>query len=156
MHRLFVLFLILPWWGYLPIAAGVVWLGELAHEQAVETEAERKAAYAVGPPPSVDLSVFKRATDRGAADEVHVRGWIETGYNYELVEHTYGVPTNRRFLYMLFGEGDTPGSKTVRSSDLGSASMKPRSTKTHPSVPSKRTPCGFSTSSVKCMVTPFA
>ncbi|WP_281842559.1 hypothetical protein [Sinisalibacter aestuarii] len=105
----------LPWWAFFPVAGGVVWLGEKAYSVALEAEAEKQAALDAGIPAAVDLGAFDRETDRHRAGEVHVRGWIDTDLNYELVQRTNGVPTSRRYMYMLFGEADPAGSPVVRA-----------------------------------------
>ncbi|MGH1370262.1 MAG: hypothetical protein ACRBCL_16755 [Maritimibacter sp.] len=116
MARLFVLFfLMLPWWAFFPIAAGVGWLAEKAHTSAQEKEAVRYEALQNGPPPAVDLSEFQYDQHVGLADEVNIVGWINTDYNYTLVERTNGLKTDEHFLYMLFGSEQGRDAKIVRA-----------------------------------------
>lgn len=115
MVRLFLLFLMLPWWAYVPVAAGVVWLGEKAHTTSQAAQAERAAAIAAGMPSVVDLSAFSKADHIGLAGEVHVQGWINSAYNYTLVERTNGVKTDENFLFMLFGSDQGHDAKMVRA-----------------------------------------
>jgi hypothetical protein len=115
MGRLFILLLMLPWWGYLPLAGGAVWVGEQVYVRALQTEAAKAAALAEGPPAAVDLAAFDLAEDRHGANEVNLRGWIDTTLNYELVKRSNGVTTSRRYMYALFGESDPAGSKLVRA-----------------------------------------
>lgn len=115
MGRLFVLFFLLPWWAYIPASAGVLWLGERVYEQALETEAEKVAALEQGLPEAVDLGAFDRTNDRHAANEVNVYGWFDPELNYELVKRRNGVPTDTRYLYMMFGTADPKGAREVRA-----------------------------------------
>lgn len=115
MQRLFILLLVLPWWAYFPLAGGVGYLAEMSYRGALAEQAEKAAALAEAPPPVVDLSTLRRDADIHAADEVHVRGRIDTDRNYELIKRTNGVRTGTRFMYMMFGSQDVPGAQVVRA-----------------------------------------
>lgn len=115
MQRLIILFFLLPWWAYVPIAGGVAYLGNEVYKHELETEAEREAALDLGAPFPVDLSLFDEDVHIGPAGEVNVLGWINTDYNYTLTKRTNGVKTSERYLYMVFGMGDDPSSRTVRA-----------------------------------------
>ena len=115
MFRLIALLMFLPWWAYIPASLGVVWLGETAYRQALESEAEKAAALEGGMPAPVDLGGFERARDVHLGDEVHVTGWIDPELNYELVKRKNGIPVSTRYMFMIFGAGDAPGAGTVRA-----------------------------------------
>ncbi|MEC7761246.1 MAG: hypothetical protein VX874_04940 [Pseudomonadota bacterium] len=115
MQRLIILFFLLPWWAYVPIAGGVAYLGNEVYKTELRTEAEREAALALGAPDPVDLATFDRDVHIGPADEVNVLGWINTEYNYTLTKRTNGVKTSEKYLYMLFGMADEPGARAVRA-----------------------------------------
>lgn len=114
MGRLLVLFFIMPWWAYVPASIGVLWLGERVYEQALATEAEKATALEMPVPGAVDLAEFDRGRDIHAADEIHVTGWIDADLNYELVKRRNGIPTDTRYLYMMFGATDPLGAPEVR------------------------------------------
>lgn len=118
MGRLLVLFFLLPWWAYIPVSLGALWLGERAYEQALETEADKAAALELGAPAPVDLGAFDIFRDIHAADEVHVSGWIDADLNYELVKKRKGVTTDTRQMFMMFGTEDSKGAPEVRAALL--------------------------------------
>ncbi len=114
---LFILFA-LPWWAYLAASGGVVWLGYEAYKMEEVKLAERQAQAAAPPVPEiVDLSEFDRSRDVAPpADELHVKGWINTDYNYELIKRTNGgVRTGSRFMFVLFGVNDTEINNVPRA-----------------------------------------
>lgn len=115
MQRLIILFFLLPWWAYVPLAGGVAYLGNEVYKHELQTEAERMAALELGAPDPVDLAVFDEDVHIGPADEVNVIGWINTEYNYTLTKRTNGVKTSERYLYMVFGMSDDPSSQSVRA-----------------------------------------
>jgi hypothetical protein len=115
MQRLFFLLLVLPWWAYVPLAGGVIWLGETVHEQAQKTETERALALQSPAPAPVNLSDFRRDTHIGLADEVHVNGWVNFDLNYELERRRNGIVTGTRFIYVLFGRDDAATSNLPRA-----------------------------------------
>ncbi len=115
MGRILVLFFLLPWWVYIPASLGVVWLAERSYEHALATEAEKAAALEAGLPVAVDLGDFDRDRDIHAVEEVHVTGWINPDFNYELIQKTNGVTTDTRFMFMMFGSGDPAEAREVRA-----------------------------------------
>ncbi|WP_292020280.1 hypothetical protein [Maritimibacter sp. UBA3975] len=115
MQRLIILFFMLPWWAYVPIAGGVAYLGQEVYSHEMEAEAARGVALELGAPDPVDLALFDEEVHIGPAREVNVVGWINTDYNYTLTKRTNGVKTSERYLYMVFGVGDDPASRTVRA-----------------------------------------
>ncbi|WP_421702653.1 hypothetical protein [Aliiroseovarius sp.] len=122
---LFILFA-LPWWAYLGASGGVVWLGYQAYQMEQEKLAERQAQAAAPMPEVVDLSDFDRSRDVAPADELHVKGWINTDYNYELIKRTNGVRTGSRFMFVLFGSEDDATSRMARAAIIFSEADKDR------------------------------
>lgn len=122
---LFILFA-LPWWAYLAASGGVVWLGYQAYEMEQVKLAERQAQAEAPPPEIVDLSQFDRTRDVAPADELHVRGWINTDYNYELIKRTNGITTGSRFMFVLFGSQDDAASKVARAAIIFTEADKDR------------------------------
>ncbi|MDJ0826748.1 MAG: hypothetical protein QNJ16_14705 [Rhodobacter sp.] len=114
MFSSFQLLLRLPFWAYLILAVGALFLGEELRKQAEAYEAEKKIARAQGAPAPVDLTEFQPDEHVGAADEVHVTGWVDVDYNYHLVKRRKGLDTER-YALMLFGAGDADGSREVRA-----------------------------------------
>lgn len=114
MGRLFILLLALPWWAYLLLSGGAVWYGEQAHLAVVADRAARAEALAAGPPQPVDIARYDRVANGNPLGEVVLRGWIDTEFTYELVKTVNGTPSERRYLYLLFGEADPAGSDVVR------------------------------------------
>ena len=122
---LFILFA-LPWWAYLAASGGVVWLGYQAYEMEQVKLAERQAQAQAPAPEVVDLSHFDRSRDVAPADELHVSGWINTDYNYELIKKTNGVRTGSRFMFVLFGSEDDAASKVARAAIIFTEADKDR------------------------------
>ncbi len=127
MQRLFLFLLVaLPWWGYLALSGGVAWLGYEAYQKERVELAERQAQAMAPPPEVVDLSQFDLSRDVAPADELHVRGWINTDYSYELIKRTNGVRTGTRFMYVLFGSEDDAASKQARAAVVMTEADKDR------------------------------
>jgi len=126
--RLFVLFLALPWWAYFPISGGIAWLGHYAYEAWLSEEAAKVEALATAPPAVVDLAMFSRERDVHLADEVHVKGWINTDLNYRLTltEANTNRVKQERFMYMMFGVDDPAGGSTVRAALVLNAAERDR------------------------------
>ncbi|WP_298500686.1 hypothetical protein [uncultured Maritimibacter sp.] len=132
MGRLVVLFFMLPWWAYMPIAGGAVYLTNEVYWSELRDQAEVEQALARPVPEAVDLSVFDRDQHVGLADEVHVTGWINTDYNYTLVKRTNGVKTSERFMYMIFGGEDGFDAREVRAVLVLTQSEKDRFVEVYP------------------------
>ncbi len=115
MGRFLALFFLLPWWVYIPASLGVVWLAERSYEHALEAEAEKAAALDAGLPVAVDLSDFDRDRDVYPAGEVHVTGWINPEFNYELVQKRNGITIDTRHMFMMFGSADPADAREVRA-----------------------------------------
>ncbi|MCI2399688.1 hypothetical protein [Aliiroseovarius subalbicans] len=115
MNRVIAFLIMMPWWLYFPLAGGVGYLGELAYQSALETEAERATALESPMPDVVDLSDFSRTHHISDAKEVHVSGWINYDYNTNLIERTNLVKTGNHYLYVLFGSEDQAASKVARA-----------------------------------------
>ncbi len=115
MLRVLVLLLVLPYWVYFPIAAGVGYLAEEMYKSELQEQHERVQALEQGQPDLINLSQFRKDAHIGPVDEVNIEGWINTDYNYNLTKSTNGVQTSERFMYLLFGQGDTAASKVVRA-----------------------------------------
>lgn len=116
--RLIILLFTLPWWLYFPMAAGIFYIGDLAFDQQVDRQARYTEALALGIPELVDLSEYSATSHRNPAFEVNVNGWINTDYNYNLIQRTNGVKTSERHMYVLFGEGDGRDSRIVKAAML--------------------------------------
>ena len=87
LYRLIIgLFLRLPWWIYVGFAIGMgnltynLYNSEFEKQQLGLARAEQPA------PQSVDLSKFDPERDIHPLDEVHVRGWPDFDYNYQLIK----------------------------------------------------------------------
>ena len=115
MARLFILLLVLPYWAYFPIAAGIGYLAEKSYKSDLENQRERALALEEGPPALVDLSQFNKNTHISPIREVNIEGWINNDYNYNLTKSTNMVQTGERFMYLLFGQDDTVDTKVVRA-----------------------------------------
>jgi hypothetical protein len=84
----------------------------MAHQQI---EAEKAQARANGMPAAVSLNAFDPEKDVHPADEVHVIGWINPEFNYQLTEeHRRGADVVRR-MFVLFGPDDAPDTKAARA-----------------------------------------
>lgn len=84
----------------------------MAHQQI---EAEKAQARSNGMPAAVSLSAFDPERDVHPADEVHVIGWINPEFNYQLTEeHRKGSDVVRR-MFVLFGPEDAPDTKEARA-----------------------------------------
>ena len=127
MQRL-ILFLILslPWWAYFPISGGIAWMGYEVYQSEQAEMLERHAQAKAPPPEIVDLSAFDRSQHVAQGDEVHVAGWINGDYNYELIKSTNGVRTGSRFMMVLFGTGDTEASTAPRAALIMTEADKDR------------------------------
>ncbi len=90
-------------------AAGFLYL---THQ---EREAEKVLALQQGVPAAVSLNAFDPAKDIHPADEVHVIGWINTEYNYELTETSRKRSDVVRRMFVMFGPEDTAQTKTARA-----------------------------------------
>lgn len=115
MYRFLVLLLVLPYWAYFPIAAGIGYLAEEMYKSELQEQRERVQALEQGQPDLIDLSLFRKDAHIGPVNEVNIEGWINTDYNYNLTKSTNGVQTSERFMHLLFGQGDTVDSKVVRA-----------------------------------------
>lgn len=115
MIRFLVLLLVLPFWVYFPIAAGVGYLAEEMYKSELQEQRERVQALEQGQPDLINLSQFRKDAHIGPANEVNIEGWINTDYSYNLTKSTNGVQTSERFMYLLFGQGDAADSKVVRA-----------------------------------------
>ena len=116
LYRLIIgLFLRLPWWIYVGFAVGMgnltynLYNSEFEKQQLGLARAEQPA------PQSVDLSKFDPERDIHPLDEVHVRGWPDFDYNYQLIKKRNGIETSRRFMYVFFGQDDLRGTRDVRA-----------------------------------------
>ncbi|KMW57251.1 hypothetical protein AIOL_002212 [Candidatus Rhodobacter oscarellae] len=67
-----------------------------------------------GAPALVDLAEFSQATNVGPANEINISGWINLDYYYQLITEGRFTDTER-YVFMLFGEGDTYESREVRA-----------------------------------------
>lgn len=125
MLRLLIL-LALPYWVYFPVAAGVGYLAEEMYKSELQKQHERVLALEQAPPALVNLSQFRRDTHISPVREVNVEGWINSDYNYNLTKSTNGKQTGKRFMHLLFGQGDTADSKVVRAALVLTAVEKER------------------------------
>ncbi|MFM7444470.1 MAG: hypothetical protein ACKO2N_11245, partial [Tabrizicola sp.] len=102
------------WHVQLVLALAAFGLAVLFYFAAEKSEAEKAAARAAGIPEAVSLSSFDPSRDVHAADEIHVKAWINPEYNYELTKEQKGTDTVRR-MFVLFGPEDAADSKTARA-----------------------------------------
>ena len=78
-------------------------------------EASKAAARAAGMPAAVSLNDFDPARDVHPADEVHVTGWINPDYTYQLIEeHRRSSDTIRR-MFVMFGPSDPVDARVARA-----------------------------------------
>lgn len=124
MFRVIVVFLILPFWAYFLLAAGVGYLTESTYTSQLEKQSERVQALSQDPPALVDLSDFRIETDISPVNEVHIEGWVNLDYNYNLTKTTNGAKTGERWMYLMFGRADATDTKVVRAALVFTASEK--------------------------------
>lgn len=109
-------FFLMPWWLFM--ALGILFaVGAQIGYNSSYVDQQVGAARAMRPaPPSVDLSEFDPAHDTWPLDEVHVRGWINPDYNYQLQKVTAsGRVRKMRYMHVLFGKADDTTATEVRA-----------------------------------------
>lgn len=115
MARIFILFLVLPWWAYFILAGAVGYFGEQIYQSDLKKEAALVAAYEAPAPAVVDLSDFRRDRDGTPVNEVTISGWINPDYNAHLIETTNGIETGSRYMHVLFGRDDDASAGIARA-----------------------------------------
>lgn len=81
----------------------------------LQLEAEKAQARAAGMPAAVSLNSFDPAKDVHPADEVHVIGWINPAFNYQLTEEHRKRSDVVRRMFVLFGPEDAPDAMMARA-----------------------------------------
>lgn len=114
MNYIFALLFRSPWWVFVLLAGGVVYLGEDTHQTMLKKQAARVEALQSPPPEPLDLSVFTKE-DITPVGEVNVRGWINYDLNYNLIKRTNMVKTGERFVYVMFGQNDGKSGGQARA-----------------------------------------
>lgn len=85
------------------------------YQSARKDAAEMAVALEQGPPAPVSLNTFDPSRDIHPAKEVHVTGWINTDYTYQLTEEHRKRSDVVRRMFVLFGPEDTSATKTARA-----------------------------------------
>ncbi|WP_321366613.1 hypothetical protein [uncultured Celeribacter sp.] len=112
------------------MAGGLGYLAEKLYQQELVEEAAKAEALERDPPALVNIASFNRDENMSDVKEVNVSAWINADYNYELIERTNGIVRARRFMYVLFGEGDSQDSKVARGA-LGLTEAQKEAFATH-------------------------
>lgn len=101
--------------GQFVLAAALFALAGVFHQEHRKDEAEKVLALRQGVPAPVSLNAFDPEKDIHSADDVHVIGWINTGYNHELTETRARRSDVVRRMFVLFGPEDTAETGTARA-----------------------------------------
>ena len=102
----------LPWFAYLAIAGGVVWLGMQSAGGAEERAAQIQAAIDAGPPAAVDLDAYAHPGTKFA--EGTFRAQIVTDETTRLVDRTNGIKTGEDIMVVLADPEAAAGLKQFR------------------------------------------
>ncbi|WP_435256612.1 hypothetical protein ACSBLW_10690 [Thioclava sp. FR2] len=100
------------------LAVVLMALAFIVNEAAKKDEAEKARALRDGIPQAVSLNGFDPKRDIHAAREVHVIGWINPDFNYQLTETTKtkrGSYDTVRRMFVLLGPDDAPDAKLARA-----------------------------------------
>ncbi len=103
------------WYVQLVLAIAAFAAAVFLYLAAQQHEAEKAKARAAGMPQAVSLSSFDPEKDIHAADEVHVTGWLNPDYTYQLTEERRRRSDVVRRMFVLFGPEDAQDTKTVRA-----------------------------------------
>lgn len=126
MLRLVGKMILAPFWVLWGCAIGSVALTEMAATQDAQLRRDQLAALSQPMPRPVDLSAFRRDTDLGVMDEVHVTGWFHTEHNTRLTHSKNGKEQDARYMLVMFGAQDDPSSTVARAALLLTEAQKGR------------------------------
>ena len=100
------------------LAVALLALAVIFNQSFKKDEAEKARALLDGIPQAVSLNAFDPKRDIHAAREVHVIGWVNPDFNYQLTETTKtkrGSYDTVRRMFVLLGPDDAPDAKLARA-----------------------------------------
>ncbi len=102
----------LPWYAYLAIAGGVVWLGMQMAGTADQRALEIQAAIDAGPPAAVTLSKYVQPNQKFV--EGTIQAQIVMDETTRLVDRTNGIKTGEDVMVVLADPAAKPGLKRFK------------------------------------------